>query len=157
MIFRENYDPQNKGINKDIRKVKGDMLVDDDPSEIRQIMDDIDERFEEKAAMREAAAEGRAPLFKEKTGLVLDAYFSGTKVRWILENVEGVRARAEAGELAFGTIDTWLVWKLTGGARHVTDPSNASRTRTAQGISSNRRCREQIQCRRVASRGIRFL
>ena len=73
-------------------------------------------------------AEGRAPLFKEKTGLVLDAYFSGTKVRWILENVEGVRARAEAGELAFGTIDTWLVWKLTGGARHVTDPSNASRT-----------------------------
>ena len=73
-------------------------------------------------------AEGRAPLFKEKTGLVLDAYFSGTKVRWILENVEGVRARAEAGELAFGTIDAWLVWKLTGGARHVTDPSNASRT-----------------------------
>ena len=73
-------------------------------------------------------AEGRAPLFKEKTGLVLDAYFSGTKVRWILENVEGARARAEAGELAFGTIDTWLVWKLTGGARHVTDPSNASRT-----------------------------
>ena len=72
--------------------------------------------------------EGRAPLFKDKTGLVLDAYFSGTKVRWILENVEGARARAEAGELAFGTIDAWLVWNLTGGARHVTDPSNASRT-----------------------------
>ena len=73
-------------------------------------------------------AEGKAELFKDKTGLVLDAYFSGTKVRWILENVEGVRARAEAGELAFGTIDTWVIWNLTGGARHVTDPSNASRT-----------------------------
>ena len=73
-------------------------------------------------------AEGKAGLFKDKTGLVLDAYFSGTKVRWILENVEGARARAEAGELAFGTIDTWIIWNLTGGARHVTDPSNASRT-----------------------------
>ena len=73
-------------------------------------------------------AEGKADLFKDKTGLVLDAYFSGTKVRWILENVDGVRARAEAGELAFGTIDAWVIWNLTGGARHVTDPSNASRT-----------------------------
>jgi len=72
--------------------------------------------------------EGKASLFKERTGLVLDAYFSGTKVRWILENVDGARARAEAGALAFGTIDTWLLWNLTGGRRHVTDPSNASRT-----------------------------
>ncbi len=73
-------------------------------------------------------ADGKADLFRRKTGLVLDAYFSGTKLRWILDNVENARARAEAGELAFGTIDTWLVWQLTGGRRHVTDVSNASRT-----------------------------
>lgn len=72
--------------------------------------------------------EGHAALFKEKTGLVLDAYFSGTKLRWILDNVDGARARAEAGTLAFGTIDSWLVWNLTGGRCHCTDPSNASRT-----------------------------
>ena len=74
-------------------------------------------------ALREA---GHAALFNEKTGLVLDAYFSGTKIRWILDNVPGVRARAEAGALAFGTVDTWLLWKLAG--VHATDPSNASRT-----------------------------
>lgn len=62
------------------------------------------------------------------TGLVVDAYFSGTKLRWILENVEGVRERAEAGELAFGTIDSWLIWNLTGGKTHLTDVTNASRT-----------------------------
>lgn len=66
--------------------------------------------------------------FKAKTGLVLDAYFSGTKVAWILDNVEGAREKAENGELCFGTIDTWLVWKLTEGKAHVTDASNASRT-----------------------------
>jgi glycerol kinase len=71
---------------------------------------------------------GHAPLFARKTGLVLDAYFSGTKVAWLLDNVPGARARAERGELAFGTIDTWLVWQLTGGKVHCTDPSNASRT-----------------------------
>ncbi|NIP82099.1 MAG: glycerol kinase, partial [Gemmatimonadetes bacterium] len=71
---------------------------------------------------------GHEPLVREKTGLVIDAYFSATKVRWILDNVEGARARAEAGELAFGTIDTWLIWKLTGGSEHVTDVTNASRT-----------------------------
>lgn len=65
---------------------------------------------------------------QSRTGLLLDPYFSGTKLRWILENVDGVRSRAEAGELAFGTVDTWLIWKLTGGAVHATDPSNASRT-----------------------------
>jgi len=72
--------------------------------------------------------QGLVDLFQEKTGLVIDSYFSGTKVRWILENVEGARERAEAGELAFGTVDSWLVWKLTGGRKHITDVSNASRT-----------------------------
>lgn len=67
-------------------------------------------------------------VFKDKTGLVLDSYFSGTKVAWILDNVQGARARAEKGDLLFGTIDTWLIWKLTNGRVHVTDPSNASRT-----------------------------
>ncbi len=71
---------------------------------------------------------GLAPKFREKTGLVVDAYFSGTKVKWILDNVEGARAAAEKGDLLFGTIDTWLVWKLTGGKVHITDYSNASRT-----------------------------
>ena len=72
--------------------------------------------------------QGLVDAFKEKTGLVIDAYFSGTKVKWILDHVEGARARAEKGELAFGTIDTWLLWKLTGGKEHKTDYSNASRT-----------------------------
>ena len=73
-------------------------------------------------------AEGLEPLFRARTGLVLDAYFSGTKLAWIIDHVPGARARAEAGELAFGTVDSWLVWNMTGGERHVTDPSNASRT-----------------------------
>ena len=76
----------------------------------------------------ELRARGLAEPIREKTGLVIDAYFSGTKLRWILENVAGARARAERGELLFGTIDTWLIWKLTGGRVHVTDYSNASRT-----------------------------
>ncbi|MGB0065194.1 MAG: FGGY family carbohydrate kinase, partial [Terracidiphilus sp.] len=63
-----------------------------------------------------------------KTGLVLDPYFSATKIRWILDNVPGARARAERGELCFGTVDSWLIWHLTGGRRHVTDVTNASRT-----------------------------
>ena len=71
---------------------------------------------------------GLVDLVRSKTGLVIDAYFSGTKIRWILENVPGVRERAEAGELLFGTVDTWLIWKLSGGKVHVTDYSNASRT-----------------------------
>lgn len=73
-------------------------------------------------------AAGHAELFREKTGLLIDAYFSGTKVKWILDHVEGARERAERGELLFGTIDTWLIWKLSGGKAHVTDYSNASRT-----------------------------
>ena len=71
---------------------------------------------------------GKAAMIKRKTGLVVDAYFSGTKLQWILQHVPGARARARAGELAFGTIDSWLVWNLTGGRTHVTDVSNASRT-----------------------------
>lgn len=71
---------------------------------------------------------GLTEAFREKTGLVIDAYFSGTKVKWILDNVEGARERAEKGELLFGTVETWLIWKLTQGRVHVTDYSNASRT-----------------------------
>ncbi|MBR5337435.1 MAG: glycerol kinase GlpK [Lachnospiraceae bacterium] len=71
---------------------------------------------------------GLTESFRKKTGLVIDAYFSGTKLKWILDNVDGARKRAEAGELLFGTVETWLIWKLTGGAVHVTDYSNASRT-----------------------------
>ncbi|MFL5199330.1 MAG: FGGY family carbohydrate kinase, partial [Microvirga sp.] len=77
------------------------------------------------------AADGGQDRFRAKTGLPLATYFSGTKVRWILDNVEGARARAEAGDLMFGNMDTWCVWNLTGGidgGRHVTDVSNASRT-----------------------------
>ncbi len=73
-------------------------------------------------------AAGHEKLIQERAGLVIDAYFSGSKVRWLLDNVPGARARAERGELAFGTIDSWLVWKLTNGAHHLIDPSNASRT-----------------------------
>lgn len=73
-------------------------------------------------------ARGLGETFRKKTGLLIDAYFSATKLRWILENVSGARARAERGELLFGTVDTWLIWKLTGGKLHVTDYSNASRT-----------------------------
>lgn len=73
-------------------------------------------------------AEGKSDLIHKKTGLLIDAYFSGTKIKWILDNVEGARQRAEQGKLRFGTIDTWLVWKLTRGDVHCTDVSNASRT-----------------------------
>jgi len=73
-------------------------------------------------------SQGYVEKFHEKTGLIIDAYFSATKVRWILDHVEGAQERAEKGELLFGTIDTWLVWKLTDGAAHVTDYSNAART-----------------------------
>lgn len=72
--------------------------------------------------------EGHLEMFREKTGLIIDSYFSATKIRWILENVEGVRERAENGELVFGTMDTWLIWKFTRGDLHVTDATNASRT-----------------------------
>jgi glycerol kinase len=73
-------------------------------------------------------AEGKAELIARKTGLVIDAYFSGTKLKWLLDNVPGARERANRGDLAFGTVDSWLVWHLTGGTDHVTDASNASRT-----------------------------
>lgn len=77
------------------------------------------------AALSEA---GHDALFEQRTGLRLDPYFSGTKLAWLLDHLPGARSRAEKGELAFGTVDTWLTWKLTGGRVHVTDPSNASRT-----------------------------
>ena len=73
-------------------------------------------------------AEGAEALIRDKTGLVIDPYFSGTKLAWLLDNIPGARARAERGELAFGTVDTWLAWNLTQSRTHVTDPSNASRT-----------------------------
>src|SRR5690242_19384215 len=73
-------------------------------------------------------AEGNAGLIAEKTGLVVDAYFSGTKLKWLLDNVPGARERAARGEVAFGTIDSWLIFQLTGGRAHVTDATNASRT-----------------------------
>ena len=73
-------------------------------------------------------AAGHTEMIQEKTGLIIDAYFSASKINWILENVEGAREKAEAGKLAFGTVDSWLVWKLTQGETHVTDVTNASRT-----------------------------
>ncbi|RSL33104.1 glycerol kinase [Salibacterium salarium] len=76
----------------------------------------------------ELREKGLNDTFRKKTGLLIDAYFSGTKVKWMLDNVDGARERAERGELLFGTIDTWLIWKLSGGKAHVTDYSNASRT-----------------------------
>ncbi|WP_336043450.1 FGGY family carbohydrate kinase, partial [Pseudooceanicola nanhaiensis] len=80
------------------------------------------------ARCRDLAEAGHEAAVTRATGLLLDPYFSGTKAAWILDNVEGARARAEAGELAFGTVDSWLIWNLTGGAEHVTDATNASRT-----------------------------
>ena len=71
---------------------------------------------------------GYSENVKQKTGLLIDPYFSASKIAWILDNVDGARERAERGELAFGTVDSWLIWNLTGGAVHATDPSNASRT-----------------------------
>ena len=80
------------------------------------------------AACSRLQSDGLAELFRSRTGLVLDAYFSGTKLAWLLDHVPGARARAEAGELLFGTVDSWLLWNLTGGKEHRTDVSNASRT-----------------------------
>lgn len=76
----------------------------------------------------ELKEKGHSDTIRDKTGLLIDAYFSGTKVKWILDNVEGAREKADQGKLLFGTIDTWLIWKMSGGKAHVTDYSNASRT-----------------------------
>lgn len=73
-------------------------------------------------------SEGKTDFIREKTGLIIDAYFSATKIKWILDNVEGAREKAEAGKLIFGTVDSWLIWRLTRGDVHVTDVTNASRT-----------------------------
>lgn len=80
------------------------------------------------ALCREMKQQGLEPDIRDRTGLVIDPYFSATKLRWLLDHVPGARGRAEAGELAAGTVDTWLIWKLTGGRHHLTDPTNASRT-----------------------------
>ncbi len=80
------------------------------------------------AICEQLEADGRAALVRDKTGLLIDAYFSGSKIRWILDHVDGARARAERGDLLFGTIDSWLIWHLSGGKLHVTDASNAART-----------------------------
>ena len=80
------------------------------------------------AICRELKEQGHEDMVTARTGLLLDPYFSGTKLKWLLDNVEGARARAEAGELLFGTVDSYLIWKLTGGAAHVTDATNAART-----------------------------
>ncbi|OHD66239.1 MAG: glycerol kinase [Spirochaetes bacterium RBG_13_51_14] len=80
------------------------------------------------AICNELKEAGHEEIFRKTTGLVIDAYFSGTKVKWLLDNVQGARASAESGKLLFGTIDTWILWKLTGGASHATDYTNASRT-----------------------------
>ncbi|MDN5568465.1 MAG: glycerol kinase, partial [Paracoccus sp. (in: a-proteobacteria)] len=77
---------------------------------------------------RELDASGHAPMITERTGLLVDPYFSATKLKWILDHVDGARARAEAGELLFGTVDSWLIWNLTGGKVHATDATNAART-----------------------------
>ncbi|MEP1520645.1 glycerol kinase GlpK [Ascidiaceihabitans sp.] len=77
---------------------------------------------------KELSAAGHGDMFADRTGLLLDPYFSGTKLKWILDNVEGARAKAQNGDLLFGTVDTYLIWKLTGGASHVTDATNAART-----------------------------
>jgi glycerol kinase len=81
-----------------------------------------------KAFCDRLTSDGLTDMIRAKTGLVIDPYFSGTKIRWLLDHVDGLRARAESGELAFGTIDSWMIWKLTGGRLHVTDVTNASRT-----------------------------
>jgi len=95
-------------------------------------------------------ADGNEPMVTEKTGLLLDPYFSGTKLPWILDKVEGARVRAEAGDLLFGTIDSFLIWRLTGGKSHVTDATNAARTMpfwALQAISKRRRSVKLVSSR----------
>ena len=94
--------------------------------------------------------DGLEPLFTRKTGLLLDPYFSGTKLRWLLDNVPDAWARAERGELCFGTVDSFLIWRLTGGARHVTDATNASRT-LMYNIEENRWDEELLDYLRIPS------
>lgn len=89
-------------------------------------------------------AEGYADEIRRVTGLPVDAYFSGTKIQWILDHVDGARARAERGDLLFGTVDSWLIWKLTGGRVHVTDHTNASRTML---FDIRRMCWDESLCR----------
>ena len=114
------------------------------------------------ARRRSAAALKRAghePVVTAKTGLLLDPYFSATKIAWMLDNVQGARALAKAGELAFGTIDSWLIWRLTGGQVHATDATNASRTLLfdiAQGHLGRRSARAVRRAALAAARGARL-
>lgn len=94
----------------------------------------------------ELKAEGLSDYIKDTTGLLIDAYFSGTKIKWILDNVDGAREKAENGELLFGTIDTWLIWNLTGGKVHVTDYSNACRTML---FDINKLCWDEYLCEKL--------
>ena len=94
----------------------------------------------------ELKAEGLSDYVKETTGLLIDAYFSGTKIKWILDNVEGAREKAERGELLFGTVDTWLIWNLTNGKVHVTDYSNACRTML---FDINKLCWDPYLCEKL--------
>ncbi len=91
-------------------------------------------------------AEGLADMIKERTGLVIDPYFSGTKIKWILDNVAGARDLAAKGELLFGTVDTWLIWNLTGGRIHVTDYTNAARTML---FDINKLCWDKELCEKL--------
>src|SRR5208282_5941417 len=111
--------------------------VEHDPEEIAasQIAVALEALSSANAQLRDVAAfcselksQGRENLIQQRTGLLIDAYFSASKISWILEHVPNARALAESGRLAFGTVDSWLVWKLTGGRVHVADASNASRT-----------------------------
>ena len=94
----------------------------------------------------ELKAEGLSDYIKDTTGLLIDAYFSGTKIKWILDNVDGAREKAENGELLFGTVDTWLIWNLTGGKVHVTDYSNACRTML---FDINKLCWDEYLCEKL--------
>ncbi len=94
----------------------------------------------------ELTAEGLGAYIRDKTGLLIDAYFSGSKIKWILDNVDGLRARADRGELLFGTVDSWLIWNLTGGKAHVSDYSNASRTML---FNIDAFCWDELLCRRL--------
>jgi glycerol kinase len=94
----------------------------------------------------ELKAEGLSNYIKDTTGLLIDAYFSGTKIKWILDNVDGAREKAENGELLFGTVDTWLIWNLTGGKVHVTDYSNACRTML---FDINKLCWDEYLCEKL--------
>ena len=113
--------------------------------------------------MRALEQQGLGETISNRTGLVIDPYFSATKIKWILDNVSGARARAERGELAFGTVDSWLIWHLTSGQHHVTDVTNASRTllynivkgEWDSGVAAHLRHSRRACCRKWSGRASR--